>query len=107
VRRASDDVIVPLASGLTFPIGIDEAECFQEASVQLSPGDTVLLYTDGITESRNRAEERFEPERVTQILQETPTTPADLIHRLCAAVRAHESGRSPLDDQTLVVARFL
>jgi sigma-B regulation protein RsbU (phosphoserine phosphatase) len=107
LRRPSENLIRPFDAVLSYPLGIDENECFQEAIVQLAPGDTVLFYTDGITEARSRDEERSELDRVTQILREAGDRPVDLIDQLCAAVRTHESGRSALDDQTLVAARVL
>jgi serine phosphatase RsbU (regulator of sigma subunit) len=68
----------------------------------------VLLYTDGITESRGQGNNLFEQERLTRTLREAARGgPAELIDRLRAAVQEHEHGRPAADDQTLVAARVL
>ena len=42
---------------------------YEEHRVELSPGDSLLLYTDGVLEARNRNGEQFESERLEKILQ--------------------------------------
>jgi phosphoserine phosphatase RsbU/P len=107
VRRASDGSLRSLEAALGYPLGIDEEASFQEAIVQLGPGDTILLYTDGITEARNPQQDQFERENLTRILREPTTGPTDVVARIRSAVTTHEHGQSALDDQTLVAARVL
>jgi phosphoserine phosphatase RsbU/P len=107
LRRWSDAAICPLDAVGTFPLGIDASDIYKEATVQLEPGDTVLLYTDGITEARNAEGDLFEPERLTHTFGNGGNRPAEMIQRLREAVRTHEHGRTPADDQTLVAARVL
>jgi sigma-B regulation protein RsbU (phosphoserine phosphatase) len=127
LRRSSDGTVSELDAVGSYPLGIDESEAFKQAMVFLQPGDTLLLYTDGITEARNMAGDQFGSARLTRLLgnqadlapeprsglpkkcaNELATElPAALIQRLHEAVRAHEQGRSPEDDQTLVAARAL
>jgi len=47
LRRAADRSISALDAVGSCPLGIDDSETFQEASVQLERDDTLLLYTDG------------------------------------------------------------
>ena len=107
VRRSSDGSVRALDEVGSYPLGIDVAETFEEADVRLDRGDTVLLYTDGITEARGAAEEEFGPERLKRLLRDAADRPADLIDRLRRAVLSHEEGRSAVDDQTLVAVRIL
>jgi sigma-B regulation protein RsbU (phosphoserine phosphatase) len=107
LRRSSDGSVCPLDAVATFPLGIDESETFKEATVQLESGDTVLLYTDGITEARGAEGDLFEQDRLTRVFRDGGERPAELIERLRKAVRAHEQGQNPSDDQTLVAARIL
>jgi sigma-B regulation protein RsbU (phosphoserine phosphatase) len=107
LRRASNGTICPLDAVASYPLGIDPSETFKEATVLLEPGDTVLLYTDGITEARGTEGDLFEQGRLTRIFRDGGERPAELIQRLREAVRAHEQGQTPKDDQTLVAARAL
>ncbi|MBV9611959.1 MAG: serine/threonine-protein phosphatase, partial [Acidobacteriaceae bacterium] len=74
---------------------------------QLSPGDTLALYTDGVTESFNREGEEFGEARLIQRLQQCRELPsAALLRRLVDDVRKF-SPHEQHDDITLVIARCL
>ena len=107
LRRSIDGSIVALEEVATFPLGIEHSESFKEASVQLEPGDTLLLYTDGVTEARDEHNELFEQYRISRALPNAGEDPAEIIEYLRMAVREHEHGQTPRDDQTLVAARVL
>jgi len=107
LKRASHDPIFVLDEVGSYPLGIDDAETFEEATVQLEPGDAILLYTDGITEARSTNNDQFDRNRLMLAFREAGDRPAGLIDHLCQAVRAHEHGQMPRDDQTLVAARVL
>jgi sigma-B regulation protein RsbU (phosphoserine phosphatase) len=107
LRRSSHGPIFTLDEVGSYPLGIDDAETFEEASVQLEPGDTVLLYTDGITEARDTNGDQFDPRRLMCVFRDSGDRPAELIDRLRQVVRAHEHGQVARDDQTLVAARVL
>ena len=48
--RVADGLDPPvLDAAASYPLGIDDNETFKEATMQLERGDTVLLYSDGIT----------------------------------------------------------
>jgi phosphoserine phosphatase RsbU/P len=107
LRRSTQGTICPLDAVATFPLGIDASEVFKEATVQFEPGDTILLFTDGITEARNPKGDLFEQDRLTRLFADEGDGPAELIKHIRQAVRAYEQGQSPKDDQTLVAARVL
>ena len=105
LRRAADGAVRALDAVGSYPLGIDASETFTEAAVQLERGDTLLLYTDGITEARGLAEVLFGVDRLTRVFRDGGDRPAELIDRLREAVRAHVNGEAAEDDQTLVAAR--
>ena len=107
LRRAADGAISTLDAVGSCPLGVDESEAFQEASVQLERGDVLLLYTDGITEAHDATEDLFGVDRLTRLFHHGSDRPAELIDRLRGAVRAHEHDQAAGDDQTLVAARVL
>ena len=74
---------------------------------QLHPGDTLVLYTDGVTESFNTAEEEFGEERLIEALQQCRELSAN---RLLAFVVDEIQKFSPHeqhDDITLIVAKCM
>ena len=71
----------------------------------LTPGDTLLLYTDGVTESFNGAGEEFGEERLMQALREHRDEPARaLLQSIVEQVRRF-SPREQHDDITLIAAK--
>jgi sigma-B regulation protein RsbU (phosphoserine phosphatase) len=50
-------------------IGLDADTHYQDAQVQLQPGDTLIYYTDGFTDAANRSGDRFDEENLTQAFQ--------------------------------------
>ena len=90
-------------------LGISAKFCFEEDSCQMSTGDILTLYSDGVTEACNpMLEEEFGEERLIQTLrkhqQEPPSAIIDAVMRQISEF----TGNAPLaDDVTLVVARRL
>ena len=75
------------------------------AECQLLPGDTLALYTDGITESFSAAGEEFGEQRLCAALQSCSEMSAqDLLDAIVGAVRTF-SPQEQHDDITLIVAR--
>jgi phosphoserine phosphatase RsbU/P len=75
------------------------------AEVQLSPGDTLVLYTDGVTEASRADGEEFGTCRLLETLRAHDYLPVQsLLQAIVAAVQQFTSGEQQ-DDITLVVAR--
>jgi sigma-B regulation protein RsbU (phosphoserine phosphatase) len=75
------------------------------AEVQLAPGDTLVLYTDGVTEAAGPDAEEFGEPRLIEILRSDCTTPVQsLLNAIETAVQQF-SGGEQADDITVVVAR--
>lgn len=86
------------------PLGIDQTAAYDEASVQLQPGDRLVLFTDGITESANPANEFLGNERLDALLSAPTSTAAELLGHIVNCVRAFRGERPPDDDETCLVA---
>jgi phosphoserine phosphatase RsbU/P len=107
-RHFSCEPISALDAVASYPLGIDPSETFEEATVQLAPGDTLLLYTDGIIEAAGKAaQDQFGIPRLICTLRDAPDGPSEVIDRVRQAVRSLEGGRAPKDDQTLLALRAL
>lgn len=94
-----------LDRSLGLPLGIVEDEQYADAEVELSPGDVVVLYTDGITESRNREGDMFGADRLDQVIACCAGDAETMIRGILLAVEAFTDSAPPADDQTLIVAR--
>jgi serine phosphatase RsbU (regulator of sigma subunit) len=89
-------------------MGLFEEWRSEIAEVRLAPGDTLILYTDGITEAVNAAGEEFGESRLLNILGgHSDLTAGRLLQAVVAAVQQFSSGSEQQDDITAVVARSL
>ncbi len=94
------------ATGL--PLGVIPGYEYEAAMVQLEPGDTITVYTDGVTDAMSPAGEMFGFDRVDRYLfpddASLPETvrPKRMGERLVAEVRRHASGVPQNDDIALV-----
>jgi serine phosphatase RsbU (regulator of sigma subunit) len=87
----------------SMPAGIDPAEPFSSVSIPLSPGDLVVLYTDGLTEVMDDDGRQLGIEGVEAALLAAAGRPLDKIRsEIFAAARARGS---QTDDQSLVLIR--
>ena len=89
-------------------MGLFEAWSCDIAEVQLAPGDTLVLYTDGITEATNSEGEEFGESRLLDALERHSNLPlGSLFQSVVGAVQQFGSGCEQQDDITLVIARSL
>jgi len=78
------------------------------AEVQLSPGDTLVLYTDGITEATNADGEEFGESHLLDTLgRHSHLSVGPLLQAVVGAVQQFSSGSEQQDDITAVIARSL
>ena len=105
--RARDGTLAELpATGIAMGV-LDNAEYAQD-TVQLSPGDILILYTDGITEAENAKQEMFDLERLEKVILASRTLPAQEIStEILNAVRDFSGDYPQSDDITLMIIRSL
>ncbi len=80
-----------------------------EAEVELGAGDVVLFYTDGVTDARSAAGDRFEEDRLLAAIEAARDgsgtghgTAAEIVESIRAAVTSFQAGMAPADDITIV-----
>lgn len=89
-------------------LGWDAAANYGEEGLRLAPGDTLLLYTDGVTEARSAAGEAYGEarlERLVRALVQDGAPAGELIATIRTDVATFVGGRAPFDDLTLLAAR--
>jgi len=86
------------------PLGIEANAAWKPETVQLSPGDVLLLYTDGITDALDEQDEFFQPERLLEVVQASLGRSAQEIQDALLAEVHQFMGQGPqFDDITLLV----
>jgi sigma-B regulation protein RsbU (phosphoserine phosphatase) len=73
---------------------------YGETTVQLTKGDVVFAYTDGITEAHNSANELFSEERLQQALERPFKSPKEIVERMFMNILMFERGEEQFDDLT-------
>jgi len=87
------------------PLGLFHEAELSSTRVQLDPGDTLFLYSDGLLEARGEGDE-YGVERVVGLLrQQAGRPPAELIAACLDDVRAFTAAAALLDDLTLLAIR--
>lgn len=87
-------------------LGFREDATFAEETVQIQPGDTLVVYSDGITEAMDKEEEQYEEERLLAIIQENYSlTSKELINAIVQSVREFAGDQDQSDDMTLLVIK--
>jgi len=89
-------------------VGAREGLAYKEDSVSVSEGDVLLMYTDGVTEARNRAEEFFEEQRLTDLFSTGEFDSAEaVVETTVSKVKQFEDGADQFDDITVMALQFL
>jgi len=80
---------------------------YRSADLQLSPGDTVFLYTDGVTEATNAGKELYGEERLLSLLNRLGNMPMDEIcKRVKEDVDAFVGDELQFDDITMLALKY-
>lgn len=88
------------------PLGIDPQVNYDDSSLTLQGGQTLLLYTDGITEAMDHDEEMFGVEGIEAALTQCSGEPDCVLTSISTALEEHTSHARNVDDQTLVVMKL-
>jgi phosphoserine phosphatase RsbU/P len=89
------------------PAGLLPINPIQQENLPIEPGDTFVLFSDGVSEAANLEDEFYGEERLLAALAERPdATPVETVSRVLADVRAFTAGARQSDDITVVAARY-
>jgi sigma-B regulation protein RsbU (phosphoserine phosphatase) len=84
-----------------------EGASYTSSSIQLEPEDTLLLYTDGVTEAENRSRNLFEDERLKEAFGHYKDVSLKALQDgILSTVEKFTEGASQTDDITLLLARY-
>lgn len=103
----NDGSVIKMSPDPNIPIGFFEKYNYTVQSIHLDKGDSIILYTDGLTEAENAAQELFGETRVEETLanlQELSATA--LIDKLYETVCCHVGEAIQSDDLTVMSIKF-
>ena len=90
------------------PVGMMEGAEFALAEEQLTPGDKLLIYSDGVTEAQNSAGDFFGKKRLREVVITHAAEGAAAVHdAVQEAVTAFTGGAAQSDDITVLVLEFV
>ena len=92
------------------PIGIIPDFKYPEQTAEFVPGTTIFMYTDGLTEAENAAQELFNKHRMKAVLEATmqnPCSPQQLIESMTAAVHKFVGDTEQSDDLTMLAIKYI
>ncbi len=102
IRRADGgiEVIGPGAGGL--PLAVEVGSDYQVVETMIGPGDTVVLYTDGVTDAMDPAGHCFGEGSLRRTISETRAGALTVGQAIIRSVRRHAAGTRQNDDITLL-----
>ncbi len=104
LRRASGTVERLDVGGL--PLGILASAKYDSANVTLSPGDWLIIFTDGLVEAENARQEEYEESRVVSLLgANASATPREMLDRLMASLDLFVGSTPQHDDVTCLLIK--
>jgi sigma-B regulation protein RsbU (phosphoserine phosphatase) len=102
-------LLVP--DGLVVGLQIDDGTMFdnilREQTITLEPGDLVVWFTDGISETMNEAFDCFGEDRLAQVVEQYAHLPFDQLRSyILAELRAFAGGADQHDDMTMILMKI-
>jgi serine phosphatase RsbU (regulator of sigma subunit) len=89
-------------------IGLLEFAPYADGKTHLDPGDTIVVFSDGVSEALNSAGEEFGDSRLQDVTVGSHALTAQaIVDRIVAAVRTFTKGAPQSDDITVMVIRYL
>ncbi|MDB5309680.1 MAG: rsbU 2 [Gemmataceae bacterium] len=103
--KGDDGTRAVLNRAQRLPLGIKPDEVYPEQSVPLQPGDQVVLFTDGMIEAVNAADDVFGTTRIDEALTDPSLSADALLRSILDTWSAFTAGVPSADDRTLVVVK--
>jgi sigma-B regulation protein RsbU (phosphoserine phosphatase) len=89
-------------------LGAFDFSKYTDRRTKLEPGDTICLYTDGITEAKSKSGEMFGEERLTEILVKKKDLGVDeIVDEILLSVSKHSEDAGQYDDLTIFLLRYI
>ncbi len=107
IKRDGTPELLPLTKAMA--LAVLEGQTFPEGTLKLAPGETMVFYTDGVTEATNSRGELYGEKRLLEVLQgrngegQAGIIPTEMLQ----SIRQFELGEPQADDITTVAMTFM
>ena len=89
-------------------VGVFQQASFEEEKLQLEPGDTLVVFSDGVSEAMNSDGEEFGEERLASCVEDNrEMPPAKLLECILESVQRFRADAPPSDDLTVFILRYM
>jgi sigma-B regulation protein RsbU (phosphoserine phosphatase) len=96
-----------LSPGGSFPVGLLPIAEYESAHATLKPGDTLVMFSDGVTEAADPSEEMYGDDRLRQAVTGSDALPlGDIQRAVLDSVEQFVRGAHQADDITLLLVRY-
>ncbi|MFO0817723.1 MAG: SpoIIE family protein phosphatase [Pirellulales bacterium] len=102
VRKANGQTDEPGENSGGFPLGLMDDVDYEIVTTRIEPGETFVLYTDGINESSDEEGEQYGTDRLRKLVANGPIRPSQLGDLLVKDVRTNMGSRPQDDDMCIV-----
>ncbi len=106
LRRACGEVAPLPSTHNGIPLGVRRDYAWRQNEIALAPGDTLLLYTDGVTEARSPEGLNFGVQRLARVFADAPDEPEAILACLHQALEDHRGCARQRDDQTMLALQL-
>ncbi len=90
------------------PLGLLENRDYDEVTFEAKPGDVILLYSDGIQDQLNEAEEEYGRQRLATVLQRLDSEPPKkIVDEIMKDLDEFRGAAPVFDDDTLIAIRVV
>ncbi len=103
IRKADGTIEEFDEESVGIPVGVLEDYPYDVLSRRIAPGETVLFYTDGVSEAMNPKGDLYGDKRVREFLRKSRGNAAEIGKALLSDVRTHANGRAQNDDITIMI----
>jgi len=99
--------VTELVTEGSLPVGLVPEASFKASTAKLLPGDTLVLFSDGVTEAMNPDEQLFGEARLQEALVGQHEVPLEQLQKnIVECIERFTSGASQADDITLLLVRY-
>jgi phosphoserine phosphatase RsbU/P len=89
-------------------LGMFDFAAYEQETLSLAPGDTLVVFSDGISEAQNPEDEEYGDDRLIACLEANRTaSPAAMREALIASAREFARGANQSDDMTVLIIRYV